>query len=82
MTIRLSDNGWRDPCEWDPRQNRLNAGIQAKDGTWMCMQGCRNSADVVLIGSDLRLCDSCAKLPRFARFRKRTRIRSGVEEKS
>jgi len=65
----------RDPCEWDPLNDRLNEGIMMSDGTWTAMQGCRHEADVMVGRDGLRLCRSCALLPRFRRFRIRKEIR-------
>jgi len=62
----------RDPCEWDPINNRLNQGILMSDGTWTGMQGCRHEAEV-LVGKN-RLCRSCASLPRFRRIKTRKEI--------
>ncbi|MGI9492181.1 MAG: hypothetical protein ACR2QF_07270 [Geminicoccaceae bacterium] len=63
----LSDSEYEtfDFCEWEPRWNR------AADFD----DGCTNQA-VWLVGSNgqWRLCDSCASLPKFKAFRKRTKI--------
>lgn len=51
------------PCEWNPNKNAPAAGDD----------GCRNDA-TVCVGADgqWHLCDECAELPRFARYRVRT----------
>ena len=75
MTTLLCHAGWLDPCEWDPVRGQRNAGDLHKDGTWSCMQGCRNRADVIVgARAQWRLCESCAALPRFRRYRIRTPI--------
>jgi hypothetical protein len=82
MTMLLSRSGWRDPCEWDPARGRPNAGTLLSDGTWSCMQGCRNRADVIVgARAQWRLCESCAALPRFSRYRVRRPIeRAGGDQ--
>jgi hypothetical protein len=53
-------------CEWNPTRNRL---------TWSNENDCPNRATVCLgHNPSYHLCDSCASLPRFKRYRKRTSL--------
>ena len=57
-----------DNCEWNPSENRAAYDI---DDHYL------NTPARVIVGADgqWRLCESCAALPRFKRFRKRVPIR-------
>ena len=68
-----------DLCEWWPEQNRP-AELHSSDPHDSRKRndthvGCQNPAEV-LLGADgmCRLCESCAALPNFKRFRSRKRI--------
>lgn len=53
-----------DPCEYNPRENRAaNTGEFHAQAEW-----------VVGTSGEWRLCDSCSKLKRFSRYRKRIKI--------
>lgn len=58
-------------CEWDPERDE--PALQSPGGARF---GCRRPA-TVSVGADGRwhLCDSCAALPEFKRYRKRERLR-------
>ena len=60
----MAEAKYRDPCEWSPRDGRAAYAdeVHAK-------------ADVI-VGADgqWRLCESCAALPHFKRFRTRRPI--------
>lgn len=54
------------PCEWDPVNNRAHDGVI----------GCPSEAEIsVGANGQWHLCEECAALPQFKRFRKRTALR-------
>jgi hypothetical protein len=58
-------------CEWDPEHN-----MPARDLTGRYFSGCTNEAtQSVGRAENWHLCDSCAALPRFKKFRYRVRLR-------
>jgi hypothetical protein len=60
-------------CEWDPVHDRPAAHVVADDPT-------QHAEAVWSVGvrPSWHLCESCAALPRFKRFRRRSRLSSGV----
>ena len=64
-------------CDWDPRHDRPaeRVAIPVFGGGWRLMdeqRGCQNEASVeLLVEPFLKLCDACARLPRFVRCSKR-----------
>ena len=69
-TVKESD----DLCEWDPRRNAPAQGIPVPGG-YEGYTGCKARA-TMFVGANgaWRLCDGCAALPRFKRYRKRLRL--------
>ena len=68
--------GLTNPCEWDPANKRPAQGhYDDRTREWTNYEGCRNPAEI-LVGAkgQWRLCQHCAVLPEFRRFRKRRRI--------
>jgi hypothetical protein len=65
--------GKRGLCEWNPERDQPAKGYPIKDG-------CQNKA-VLSVGQDgmWHLCESCAALPHFSRFRRRVPLQA-VEE--
>ena len=61
-----------DPCEWNPEANRSALRNEA------------HAAADWIVGANgaWRVCDACAKLPRFRRLRKRIPIQRKVKEGS
>ena len=60
-------------CEWNPEKN--TDAVSLADGTGY--EGCGKEA-TVSVGSGMNnyhLCDSCAELPRFNRFKKRSTLK-------
>ena len=56
----------RDPCEWDPVENR--ALLDKEKG--------HAPADFIVgANGNWRLCRACAELPEFAKYRKRSEVR-------
>ncbi len=60
-------------CEWNPKKNRPSQYIVGFGGS---TDGCQNEA-VLCVGAngEWHLCEECAKLCRFKRFRVRKRLR-------
>lgn len=59
------------PCEWDPARDAPALG----DGT-----GCPNEATIsVGAAGEWHLCERCASLPRFGRFRVRRQLNTDEE---
>ncbi len=52
-------------CEWDPERDRL-AQVLSPD----IELGCKNQATTSIGNGAYHMCDSCAALPRFSRYRK------------
>ena len=54
------------PCEWDPAENRPAQSVDAS-----------HAEAAVFVGSrgEWHLCESCAALPRFAKYRKRVALK-------
>jgi hypothetical protein len=68
-------NPRRDMCEWDPEESQPARYIPGTDQHW----GCPNDAEIIVgAKGQWRLCESCAALPEFKRFRKRKQIRQRV----
>ncbi len=63
-------------CEWDPENDAL--AVMACPQLHLPAQGCTNEATVSLGTGrkNIHLCESCAALPRFKRFRRRVGIGS------
>lgn len=71
-----------DLCEWDPERDRASQGDPVYGDPalkWRNYTGCPNLADVI-VGADgkWRLCESCAALPTFKRWRVRKPARLRV----
>jgi hypothetical protein len=65
-------NPRRDLCEWDPEENQPARYIPDTEQSW----GCPNDAALIVgANGQWRLCESCAALPKFNRFRRRKPIR-------
>lgn len=61
-------------CDWNPKRHDV-AYEPAREGD------CPNEATVIVGGNGRwHLCDSCAALPEFSRFKARTRIESSATE--
>lgn len=64
-----ANNGFTDPCEWNPTMNRPAYGSEV------------HARATTIIGADgkLRACEACAALPKFDRFKKRPIVRARKE---
>jgi hypothetical protein len=64
MSWKQSDHIYADPCEWNPVE-----GQPAYDNEV-------HARAAVIVGANgkWRLCESCAALPEFAKYRKRKKI--------
>ncbi len=63
-------------CEYDPK--RKQPALSVMDGG-ESMAGCMNEATVSIGAAGMwHLCASCAELPEFARFKKRTPLKRPV----
>lgn len=57
-------------CEWDPVHNKPAEG-KKKNGVWVIFHGCCNPATFVIgANGKWHLCEWCAALPAFKKFRK------------
>lgn len=59
------------PCEWDPRIQKVGDVVEMPE------QECPNEATISVGG--FHVCESCAALPVFKRFRKRVPLHKTVD---
>ena len=63
-------------CEWDPKHNRAARVLGRHRSDDVIVEGCPNEATICVgANGQWHLCESCAELPEFRRFRIRKPLR-------
>jgi len=76
--VQVSLSQISDFCEWNPKENCPSCYQKQNYGDLVTYWGCTNLADFVVgARGEWRLCKSCAALPQFKLYRKRTPVKRG-----